>query len=194
MKKLLIALAVSTLVLSGCGLFGTHEAWKQAKQENPLQIPPDMDRPSTSAALTIPPPSNAQAESAPTTAPSMANSTSLALPDDVDTAYKRVGLVLQSGDLGTVTAQDAAQHTYELSVSTTPQMGQSQGFLKKHFSNLNQPQSDGGNAGSASGNADASVVTLKVAPGKKGGSIVSATGETKQALHVISVLRGRLGG
>lgn len=52
MKKLLIALCVAALLmLSGCG---TNGAWKKAKQENPLQIPPGLDHPATTNALTIP--------------------------------------------------------------------------------------------------------------------------------------------
>ncbi|HET7269236.1 MAG TPA: hypothetical protein VFJ15_14130 [Oleiagrimonas sp.] len=205
MKKLLTALILSTLVLSGCGLFGKNHAWKEAKQENPLQIPPGLDRPSTSAALTIPPPSNTQptatTQQPPTVAGASAASaspTQLHLAEDVDAAYERVGLVLQQGGLGAVTAQDAAQHTYELSIDTGPELGSSESFLQKHFSNLNQPQ-DGTQSGS-SGSAQAAdqsttTVMLTVSPAKGGnGSTVRAQGNPKQAVHVISVLRGRLGG
>lgn len=199
MKKLLTALILSMLMLSGCGMFRSHHAWKEAKQENPLQIPPKLDRPSTSAALTIPPPGNTQAastaqqSSAKTAAAPMANSTRMHLPGDVDTVYKRVGLALQHGDLGTVTGQDAAKHTYQLSIDTSPDLGSSQSFLQKHFSNLNQPGST-----DASGNAGAdqatATVTLKVAPAKNGGSTVRAYGDSQQAVRVIDVLRSRLGG
>ena len=61
MKKtsLLVALpaiALGGLLLSGCGMFRSHSAWQKARQEAPLEIPPSMDRPSTSDALVIPPP------------------------------------------------------------------------------------------------------------------------------------------
>lgn len=196
MKKLLIALTLSTLMLAGCGVFSSNHAWKEAKQENPLQIPPGMDRPSTTAALSIPPPSEPASPSAPAAPKAAANAMQMHLSDDVDTAYKRVGLVLQQGGLGTVTAQDAAQHTYQLSVNTRQALGTSQSFLQKHFSNMQQQQ---GTTSSSSGNTLGSEqggtasVTLKVAPAQGGGSTVSASGDPQQAMRVISVLSGRLG-
>lgn len=199
MKKLLIALTLSTLMLSGCGLFRSGHAWKQAKQENPLQIPPGLDHPSVTAAVSIPPPSNQPATpqaSANQSAPLAANATSMHMQGDVDTVYKRVGLVLQSGSLGTVTAHNATTHTYQLSIQTKPKLGSSKSFLQKHFSNLNHSKSGASNgaSGSASGTGQGTVsVTLKVAPAKTGGSIVSARGNPQQAVHVISVLNSRLG-
>lgn len=205
MKKLLTALILSSLVLSGCGLFGKNHAWKEAQQENPLQIPPGLDRPSTSAALTIPPPSNTQSATQAQQVPAAAgaptantNPTQLRVDGDVASAYERVGLALQQGGLGTVTAQDAARHVYELSIATGPKLGSSESFLQKHFSNLNQPKSD--SRTDASGSAQtvdqsAAAVTLTVSPAANGsGSIIRAQGSSKQAVHVISVLRGRLGG
>lgn len=203
MKRPFIALIVATLALSGCGLFGTKHAWKQAQQENPLQIPPGMDRPATTAALTIPPPANTPvptdtAQPAGRTAAALGvTATSMHLPGDVDTAYKRIGLALQTGDLGTVTAQDEAQHTYQLSVSSKPVIASSPSFLQKHFSNLNQQQQD--NAGSSASSSSAageagSVVTLRVTPAKGGGSTVRASGDSEQAARVISVLSNRLAG
>lgn len=194
MKKPLIALTLSTLMLAGCGVFTSNHAWKEAKQENPLQIPPDMDRPSTTAALSIPPPTEPASPSTPTAPKVAANATQMHLSDDVDTAYKRVGLVLQQGGLGTVTTQDAAQHTYQLSVNTKQSLGTSQSFLQKHFSNLQQQDSSASN-GNALGAEQGSTtsVTLKVTPAQGGGSTVSASGDPQQAMHVISVLSGRLG-
>lgn len=205
MKTLLTALALSTLMLSGCGMFRSHHAWKQAKQENPLQIPPGLDRPATTDALTIPPPPAGGTQAAPTQAtetqaankPALTpGSTRMHLSDDVDTAFKRVGLALQRGDLGSVTGQDAATHTYHLSVDTRPALGESQGFLQKHFSNLQKnPDNSQAAEGSALNNNNGSVtVTLKVSPASGGGSTVAASGDPQQAAHVISVLSGRLGG
>lgn len=199
MKKLLVVLILSILMLSGCGIFRSKHAWKQAKQENPLQIPPSLDRPSTTAALTIPPPGNTQAASATQSAAtqpkaSMANPTRMHLPGDVATAYKRVGLALQHGDLGTVSAQDAASHTYQLSFSNAPDLGSSQSFMQKHFSNLNQSGQSDSSSSDLGKSQGTTTVMLKVAPAKNGGSIVSAQGDPQQAVHVISVLRGRLGG
>ncbi|HEX7341189.1 MAG TPA: hypothetical protein VF269_02825 [Rhodanobacteraceae bacterium] len=192
MKKLLITLILSTLVLSGCGLFRSGHAWKVAKQENPLQIPPGLDQPSTTAALTIPPPGNTQVAAKP--APVLrANATSMHLPGDVATAYKRVGLALQSGDLGTVAAQDAAHHSYRLSISASPKLTASPSFLQKHFSNINHQSTDASQDASGAGQHAVTVI-LTVTPAQGGGSTVSAAGDPQQAVHVISVLSSRLGG
>lgn len=206
MKKLLTALILSTLVLSGCGAFRSHHAWKKAKQENPLEIPPGMDRPATADALSIPPPSGHQADeaaagqdaaatpSAPAPAARPANATSMHLDGDVDTAYKRVGLALQQGDLGAVTAQDPAAHTYQVSVASQASLGDSSGgFLQKHFSNLQKEGSEGGDAGTAEAGGE-SKVTLTVSAAADGGSEVQANGNQEQAARIISALSSRIGG
>lgn len=54
MKKVLIAMLAAAVLLSGCGLFHSNKDWKSAKQENPLEVPPNLDRPDVSDALTIP--------------------------------------------------------------------------------------------------------------------------------------------
>lgn len=202
MKKLLTALILSALLLSGCGAFRSHHAWKKAKQENPLQIPPGMDRPATSDALSIPPPGNdtasaeEQQSSAAAAAPAQApvNATRMHLAGDVDTAYKRVGLALQQGDLGTVTAQDPASHSYQLSVASKAALGDSQGgFLKKHFSNLQEKSQQEAGSGTQGGE-NGKEVTLTVTAGANGGSEVEAHGDQEQAARIISALNSRLGG
>lgn len=201
MKKLLTALVLSALMLSGCGAFRSHHAWEKAKQENPLEIPPGMDRPATTDALSIPPPSArasavASPQAAPAAAPIPANATSMHLAEDVDTAYKRIGLALQQGDLGTVTAQDPASHTYQLSIASKTSLGGSEGsFLKKHFSNLQDaPESGAGNPQGGAQEDGGARVTLTVTQGAAGGSDVHATGSQEQAARIIGALNSRLGG
>lgn len=59
MKKLLVTLLLSTLLVSGCSFLGSHHhAWENAKQENPLELPPGLDQPATNDAMRIPPPSD----------------------------------------------------------------------------------------------------------------------------------------
>lgn len=209
MKKLLTALILSALMLSlsGCGAFRSHHAWKKAEQEKPLEIPPGMSRPATTDALSIPPPSQAdssdgqaQEASAPAPTPATpvqeANATSMHLAEDVNSAYQRVGLALQQGDLGTVTAQDPASHTYQLSIASKASLGDSQGgFLKKHFSNLQDSSDADGQAAAVGGQGDTGAkVTLTVSEGADGGSDVHAGGNQEQAARIISALNSRLGG
>lgn len=198
MKKLLIALALSTLMLSGCGIFRSHKAWEKAKQETPLQIPPSMDRPSTNAALVIPPKVEAQTETA-SAAPGAASATtgsptSMHLDSDVDTAWQRVGQALSQGDLGTVSAQDQAGHSFELQVATQPALQQQQSFMQKHFSNTQDQNASSQSQNAASSGGRTSALAIRVTPAANGGSMVSAQGDATQAARVISALKGRLGG
>lgn len=193
MKKLLIALALTTLMLSGCGIFRSHKDWDKAKQEHPLEIPPGMDRPSTDAALVIPPPVHVQTETASAAqAPAASqNPTSLHLDADVDAAWRRVGQALAQGDLGTVSAQDESGHTYELQVSTKPAIQQQQSFMQKHFSNTQDQGGANPDAGAPAGGT--TTLTIRVTPADSGGSMVTAQGDINQAMRVIGALKGRLG-
>lgn len=195
MKKLLIALALSALMLSGCGIFRSHKDWDKAKQETPLEVPPSMDRPSTNAALVIPPKVEPQSETAsatPGAAPAAtSNPTSMHVNGDVDSTWRRVGQALSQGDLGTVSAQDEAGHSYELQIATQQALQQKQSFMQKHFSNTQDPDAP---SQSASGSAHTTRLAIQVTPATNGGSMVSAEGDTAQAARVISSLKGRLGG
>ena len=51
--------ATASFALAGCGFFDRHfhkenEAYKASVQEHPLEVPPDLDKPNTSGALTMP--------------------------------------------------------------------------------------------------------------------------------------------
>jgi len=131
MKKtsLLVALpavALGGLLLSGCGMFRSHSAWQKARQEAPLEIPPSLDRPSTSDALVIPPPGANQPTASGATAavaavPGQAGQISdgFVHAGSADSIYREVGEVLADGKLGKVVSHDDAAHTYVVSVNTT---------------------------------------------------------------------------
>jgi hypothetical protein len=107
------ALAISGLLLSGCGMFRTHKAWDTAQQESPL------DRPAVSAALVIPPPgaNTPTADGVTAGAPSSQILDSFVQADSVDATYQLVGKVLSSGELGQLVSHDDAAHTYTFTVS-----------------------------------------------------------------------------
>lgn len=195
MKKIIVALMLSTTMLSGCGLFHSGKPWKDAKQENPLEIPPNMDRPNVSNALTIPT-VNAQQSQPAAAGAAAARPGVLHLDSDVDTAYKRVGLVLGSGDIGTVTSQSDSSHTYQVTMASKMQLGSSQGFLERHFSNAqNADKAGSGTSGSTDATAQApSAVTVQVSAAAGGGSDVSASGDPQQVARLMSALKSRLGG
>ena len=134
------ALAFSGLLLSGCGMFRSHKAWETAQQESPLEIPPSLDRPSTSDALVIPPPGANQPTAAGATAsvagvPGQAGQISdgFVHPGSVDSIYQRVGQLLASGSLGQVVSHDDATHAYVVSVSAAEVKQQKRGFFSRIF-------------------------------------------------------------
>jgi len=190
MKKITVALMLSTVMLSGCGLFHSGKAWKDAKQENPLEIPPDMDRPNVSNALSIPTVNAQQAQPAAAAKPGV-----LHLDSDVETAYKRVGLIIGNGDIGSITSQSDSSHTYQVAMASKMKIGSSQGFLERHFSNAQDAGAAGnGASGSADASAQAPSVTVQVSAAAGGGSNVSATGDPQQVARLMSALKARLGG
>ncbi|HEY8586093.1 MAG TPA: hypothetical protein VIL60_05110 [Rhodanobacter sp.] len=195
MKKssLLVALpavVLSGLLLSGCGAFRSHKAWNTAVQESPLEIPPALDRPSTSEALVIPPPGANQ----PTANGATANVGAAAGPitdgfvlaDDVDAAYRRVGQVLEGGNLGEVVAHDDAAHSYTLNVSGVV-VQQKKGFFGRLFGR------DKSSTMRAPG-AGAHQVRVSVNSSGTTASEVRAEGNAAAVARVIDGLKSRLGG
>ncbi len=151
MKRIfLIALTaiLSASLLSGCSFFRQraerkNNEYRMAVEERPLEVPPGLDTPGSSGALTIP-----QAGSAPTTqaaratdAPPVAaagagatagvvlGSGDLHMKDTVDSAWARVGLALERSGAATVLDRDESAKTY--TVQTTGKTTVKPGWLKR---------------------------------------------------------------
>jgi uncharacterized lipoprotein len=198
MKKtsLLVALpavALSGLLLSGCGMFRSHKAWETAQQETPLEIPPNLDRPSTSEALMIPPPGGNQPTSNGATASvgaaAGANPGQIAdgfvLTENVEDAYRKVGQALESGGLGELVGHDDAAHTYTLNVSDAVAQQKKKGFFGRMF---------GGKKDSASApGAVSHQVQVTIGSSGASGSQVRAVGNAAAVSKVIDTLKSRLG-
>jgi uncharacterized lipoprotein len=198
MKKtsLLVALpavALSGLLLTGCGLFHSHKAWSTAQQESPLEIPPGLDRPSTTEALSIPPPGANQ----PTDNGATANvggaangqiADAFVLGDTVDNAYHRVGQVLESGTLGQLGGHDDAAHSYTLVVSDAAVQEKKKGFFGGMFGHH---KSD--DAAMPPGAASHQVQVSVGASGQTG-SEIRVEGSPAAVAKVIDTLKSRLGG
>ena len=180
-------LLLSGLLLSGCGMFRSHKAWDTARQEAPLEIPPDLDTPSASDALVIPPPG----ANNPTAAGARADVGSAGgvvadgflLSDSVDNAYRRVGEVLAGGELGEVVAHDDAARSYTLNVAAAS--AQKRGFFRRLF------HRDG--KGGADGRASRQV---QVTVGGSGAdaSEIRAQGQAAAVAKVVDALKAKLGG
>ncbi|OOG39216.1 hypothetical protein [Rhodanobacter sp. C05] len=196
MKKtsLLVALsavALSGLLLSGCGMFRTHKAWDTAQQESPLEIPPTLDRPSTSDALVIPAPGANQ----PTSNGAVARvneaggqiTDGFVVADSVDNTYRKVGDVLQGGSLGQVVSHDDTAHGYTLSVpSSIAQQPKKKGFFHRMFSHDKSDSS--GTSGSSY------QVQVSIGGSGTNASEIRAQGNVGAVAKVIDTLKSHLGG
>ena len=198
MKRILLPLLlIASVALSGCQTIKSinpfrhrEPAYKSAGQERPLEVPPGMDQPPATAALTIPAAGNvaqsatgmSYAAGAPPSAQSGGGlrGGSLTLTDTPDSVYRRVGLALARGDAGQVTARDDAAHTYQIAVDTVVTTKPQGGFLHRLFHRSKQETVKG-------------TVTVSVAPSGTG-SVVTASGNPDAAARVLGILQQRLGG
>ncbi len=204
MKKGQLVVTVSTLaclmLLSGCQTIHTHNPFRHrgpdyqaAQQEQPLEVPPGLDTPPISEALSVPgadntggavgAPAGMNTSSAATAYP-RATGNSLTLSDQPDSAYRRVGLALERGGVGAVGAHDDSAHTYQVavnSVATTEQPAQG-GFIHRllHRSHSETQTVTG-------------TVNVSVAPSGSG-SVVTLQGDADAVERVLSMLQQRLGG
>ncbi|MGH8114569.1 MAG: hypothetical protein ACREPS_05900 [Rhodanobacteraceae bacterium] len=198
MKRLpLLLFLLVPIALTGCQTIKAHNpfrhkepAYKSAQQEQPLEVPPGMDQPATSDALAIPSTGTGAAAAAQpeatappaaetmSAAPAAGGGTSLTLSDTPDSAYHRVGLALERGEVGKVVAHDDATHTYQIAVDTVVTSKPEGGFLHRMFHHSKNE--------TVTGN-----VTVSVAP-RGSGSVVEVTGNPDAAARVTALLQQRL--
>jgi uncharacterized lipoprotein len=182
------ALALTGLLLSGCGLFRSEKAWQNAKQESPLEIPPGLDTPSATAALVIPPAGSNQPTANGATARVGGNVGTITdgfiLADNVDETYRRVGEALANGDIGTLQGHDDAAHTYNLSVMASDQPAEKPGFFGRMF----------GKSSSSGPSVAPRPVVVSINTSGQGSSEVRAQGEAAAVAKVVDSLKSRLGG
>ena len=181
------ALAISGLLLSGCGMFRSHKAWDTAQQESPLEIPPTLDRPAVSAALVIPPPgaNQATADGVTAGAPSSQILDSFVQADSVDATYQLVGKVLSSGELGQLVSHDDAAHTYTFTVSDAVAQQKKKRSLFHPFG--------GGSGDSATVAAGAShQVQISIGSSGTNASEVQVQGNPGVVPHMIDALQASL--
>jgi hypothetical protein len=186
-------LAMSALLLSGCGMFRSHKQWETAKQESPLEIPPGLDTPSTSAALVIPEPG----ANAPTTNGATAKfgpgggviADGFVMTDTVDATYQRVGQALEHGDIGQVLSHDDATHSYTLSVVASDNPAPKRGFIGRLF----HGKSDSGADSSSAPGAKPHQVQLAVSASGETAAEVRAQGDAGAVSKVIDTLKARMG-
>lgn len=180
------ALALCGLLLAGCGMFRSHKAWETAVQESPLEIPPNLDTPSATAALNIPPPGANQptANGARATVGAAAGEVSdgFIAEGPIDTVYQKVGRLLQDGKVGQVLSHDDAAHRYTVSVAGS---AKKRGVFGRMFHREKR------NDATASGGA-AQQVVVSVGDSGTYGSEVRAKGGVNAVGKVIDALKAKL--
>jgi uncharacterized lipoprotein len=146
-------LLVAIVSLAGCGFVHRHfgrddTAYRKAAQDRPLEIPPDLDTPSTSGALTIPQASatsssplaatsSGSSVAAPNSLPPAASiqpgvqigGDGLRVTDGVENTFARVGLAIERSGAATLVERDEAGHAY--TVETTGQTTEKAGWFKR---------------------------------------------------------------
>jgi uncharacterized lipoprotein len=209
MKKSRLVLSLGLVgaltLLSACQTIRSHNPfrhreadYKSAQQANPLEVPPGLDNPPNAEALTVPDVGGPQimvngrvignagaapsAESAPPTAVVTGNS--LTLADDPASAYRRVGLALQRGGIGEISARDDNAMTYQLAVNSTvtTQSEEKGGFFHRLFHHSH----------SETRNVTGTVTVGVAASGS--GSVVNVQGNQDAVERVLTMLQQRLGG
>jgi len=140
-------LAVAVMAAAGCSLFGKESSYEQAKEARPLEVPPDLDAPATTGALSIPTPgepgsaetepyAEGGGEAVPSEAPAeivAGSESTLALTDSPSGAWRRVGLALERSEVGEIASRDETTATFTLNGTSQVAAKDDRGFFKKLF-------------------------------------------------------------
>ncbi len=130
-----ISLLAAATALGGCTWFHhSDNYYAKAEEARPLEVPPDLDTPvssnelvvpaagtstsSTTAAATSPPATAAAVGTAPPAASnSVLSGSGLHVADTVAHTWQRVGLALERGQVGNISARDESGYSYNVDVS-----------------------------------------------------------------------------
>ena len=203
------ALLVAAALLNGCSWFHRDrvEYYKGAAETRPLEVPPDLDTPSSSKELVVPGTGGSTAPAAATSAGTSAaaagassaamGATELHVADTVANTWQRVGIALERAQLGKVSSRDEATHSYTLDFDGAV-ASQETAMQPEHHWYTRILHPFGGDSSSDT-KAQKVTVGLRVSVGEDaGGARVSVNGNPidksapDAARRVIEVLRERL--
>ena len=181
--RVVVLAALVPLALGACSLFRNHSAWEEAQETRPLEIPPDLDRPSTAGALVVPSATGSDSTAAsPRGGRRSANPVGidgLHVDDSVASTWARIGTALERAGVGTVETRDEASHTYSVSLSVTHSSDEGRGWFKRLVTREKKTTTS-------------KQVSIGVSD-DAGGSRVSVSGDRDAVQKVIAALRERLG-
>src|SRR5690606_8987459 len=108
------AVLVAVVGMSGCKWFSkTNEMYAQSPETRPLEVPPDLDRPSTEGAMALPPAQSVTRSETGAAAPAASNS-SFIVAGVRDEVFARVGEVLEATDGLTIASRAQILGTYDV--------------------------------------------------------------------------------
>ena len=120
-STVLAVLVVAVFAASGCRWFRKDSAYQQSAENRPLEVPPDLDRPNTNAALGAPASvarssmQGAPAASTPAaTAPATAASSGFTVQGERDAVFTRLGEALAAVPGVTVASKAQLLGTYDV--------------------------------------------------------------------------------
>ena len=194
-----ISLIAAAGLLGGCSWFRHNDHYySKAKQTAPLEVPPDLDAPSSSDALEIPQPgspdSAAQGPAVGSAPPAgtISGGGSLRVADNVDHAWQRVGLALERSQAGTISARDAAAHTYTVEVAGLRAPAQQAVPAEHHwYTRILHPFGGGAKSANTDTGPVSGNLTVKVSADGEGAR-VEVDGPEEAARRVLEILRERL--
>ena len=109
-----LALAVLAVALTGCSWFHKDsKLYTQNVEARPLEVPPDLDRPSVDAAMKLPATASAMAPSAP--AQATASPVGFTVPGQRDAIFAKVGDALAATGGLTIASRAQLLGTYDVS-------------------------------------------------------------------------------
>ncbi|HEY8010813.1 MAG TPA: hypothetical protein VIE67_07405 [Rudaea sp.] len=206
------ALVIAGSLLSGCSWFHRDRVdyYKGAQETRPLEVPPDLDTPSSSKELVVPGPGAASAPAAAgttQTAPSAASPSAAAsaqgadlhVADSVEHTWQRVGLALDRAQIGALTSRDEAGRSYTMDFNGTVTTVEAPPAPEHHwYARVLHPfGGSGGSSAQARTQQATSALRINVSE-DNGGARVSVIGNANDksasaaARRVIEVLRERM--
>jgi uncharacterized lipoprotein len=130
-----VLLVVVVTALSGCSIFGKKSSYDTARETRPLEVPPDLDSPSTAGAMVVPDQGSvggASPDSAPQAIYAGAES-SLRVSDAATGVWRRVGLALERSGVGKLDGRDESAGTYTLSGTSQASTKPGGNFVSRMF-------------------------------------------------------------
>ena len=116
-SKAVAPLVAALLVagLAGCSMFGKKkELYTESVEARPLEVPPDLDRPSAERAMTLPSVGGTTAAAAPAAPASSVAPIGFNAPGDRDAVYAKVGDALEAIDGVTIASKAQILGTYDI--------------------------------------------------------------------------------